>query len=98
LIRGRGVSAASRSSSSTGIEEQLRRPVRPPVPQIEDHLPLRRQLHEWKHVIDEMRRALGHPPAAAARTDCRALSTDILDFRARVLAIQFGKAQSIDER
>ena len=30
--------------------------------------------HDRKHVIDEMRRALGHPPAAATRTDGPALT------------------------
>jgi hypothetical protein len=44
LIGGRGVSAASRSQQFHRLEQQLRRPVRPPVPQIEHNLTIRREV------------------------------------------------------
>jgi hypothetical protein len=52
LTRGRGVNTASRSSNSIGIESQVRRSVRPSVPQCEPDLPvatdLQPVLREWR--------------------------------------------------
>ena len=43
-MRGRGVSVARRSSSSTGVKQQMRSAVRPWAPQLELYLSLRGQL------------------------------------------------------